>query len=361
MKKRKIEEYIKEILISNYGDRWENIYNNSELIQYLNLKSNAIHGDVKSRRSLANWYAIYSILHFYKEEGFINKKNEYQSFEGFQYTKLFEFQRSQYGGEKLQNHGFNSRVNSEFINKIANDKEKNPIIINDGKYLIHPDYLYVDGKDITETVLSIIKKYQEILKDKDTGFITVLNNITNMKNIEDKKDALCEILNEDTEARVFEIISFAILEAHYKNIPIYIGWTRDDIEKKYLNLYKTGRTNANDGGIDFVMKPLGRFFQVTEVNNYDKYFLDMEKVNHFPITFVVKTKRASKEIKNEIEKFLIEKTGGMKVLKDRYLNSLEDVITIQELVIWMSGMTKKDINYIVDEINRYYKLEMNID
>lgn len=27
----------------------------------------------------------------------------------------------------------------------------------------------------------------------------------------------------------------------------------------YLILYKTGCTNANDGGIDFVMKPLGTF------------------------------------------------------------------------------------------------------
>ncbi len=30
--------------------------------------------------------------------------------------------------------------------------------------------------------------------------------------------------------------------------------------KKKLQLYKTGRTNANDGGIDFVMRPIGRFF-----------------------------------------------------------------------------------------------------
>lgn len=45
-------------------------------------------------------------------------------------------------------------------------------------------------------------------------------------------------------------------------------------------MYKTGRTNANDGGIDFVMRPVGRFFQVTEVNNYDKYLLDIDKVIH---------------------------------------------------------------------------------
>ena len=48
-----------------------------------------------------------------------------------------------------------------------------------------------------------------------------------------------------------------------------------------MKLYKTGRTNANDGGIDFVMKPLGRFFQVTETLDFKKYFLDIDKIETF--------------------------------------------------------------------------------
>lgn len=47
---------------------------------------------------------------------------------------------------------------------------------------------------------------------------------------------------------------------------------KSSVKKYNLRLYKTGRTNANDGGIDFVLKPVGRFFQVTEVGRYDKYF-----------------------------------------------------------------------------------------
>lgn len=54
-------------------------------------------------------------------------------------------------------------------------------------------------------------------------------------------------------------------------------------------LYKTGRTNANDGGIDFVMRPLGQFFQVTETVDVNKYFLDIDKIQRFPLTFVVKS------------------------------------------------------------------------
>ena len=61
------------------------------------------------------------------------------------------------------------------------------------------------------------------------------------------------LLSEDDEARIFEIISYAILKNHYKNITVFFGYTRDTIDEVALELYKTGRTNANDGGIDFVM------------------------------------------------------------------------------------------------------------
>ena len=89
-----------------------------------------------------------------------------------------------------------------------------------------------------------------------------------------KKKKISEMLDEDAEARIFEIISYAILRNHYLNTKVYIGYSAEELKEEYLTLYKTGRTNANDGGIDFVMRPLGRFFQVTEVNSYDKYLLD---------------------------------------------------------------------------------------
>jgi len=37
------------------------------------------------------------------------------------------------------------------------------------------------------------------------------------------------------------------------------------------------------------MKPLGRFFQVTETVDSRKYFLDIDKIERYPITFVVKS------------------------------------------------------------------------
>ncbi|HAO5612649.1 TPA: restriction endonuclease, partial [Listeria monocytogenes] len=358
---KQVEQYIQEILEKNYGDEWEEYFNNSELFRYLNLKSGAVHGNSKTRRSLANWYAIFSILSFYKDAGFINNRKDYSNFEGFQYQKLFDFQRLQYGGAKLQNHGFNSRTNDEFVNKISQDVSR-PLIVKDkGRYLIHPDFLYVNGKDITEVVLETIEEYKTILMAKDHSFIKVLEELMQEKTEIGKKSKIKLLLNDDSEARIFEIISYAILETHYKNQTVFFGWTREDISEEFLILYKTGRTNANDGGIDFVMRPLGRFFQVTEVNNYDKYFLDMDKVNHFPLTFVVKTHIDSTTIKNDLLTYGTEKSGGLKILENAYHSAVEEVITINELTSWLEEMDNKDLNFLIEEIDRYFKVEMNIE
>jgi hypothetical protein len=70
----------------------------------------------------------------------------------------------------------------------------------------------------------------------------------------------------------------------------------DKLNTENLKLYKTGRTNANDGGIDFVMKPLGRFFQVTETLDFKKYFLDIDKIQKYPITFVIKSNEPTQDL-----------------------------------------------------------------
>lgn len=357
---KKIESYIKQILQSDFGDKWEEMYNDSDLIKYLNLKSGAIHGNTKTRKSLANWYAIYAILHFYEKEGFVNNKDKYLQFNGFKYSDLFQFQRQQYGGAKLQNHGFNNRAITEFSNKTHTDLTKPLIINNNGNYLIHPDYIYVNGIDIVPTVLKIIKRYQKLLYDKDHEFENKLKDLLAETSAENQKKELLSLLTEDSEARIFELISYSILETHYKKEHIFIGYTREEIEKRALQLYKTGRTNANDGGIDFVMRPLGRFFQVTEVGNYDKYFLDIDKVNKFPITFVVKTTQSAKKVKKELLEYGTEKSGGLQTLEKAYHQAIEEVITINELKQWMTELSKADITFLVSEIDKYYKLEMDI-
>src|SRR5207244_7669011 len=98
-----------------------------------------------------------------------------------------------------------------------------------------------------------------------------------------------------------------------------------------LVLYKTGRTNANDGGIDFVMKPLGRFFQVTETVDAGKYFLDIDKVQRYPITFVVKSEDSVEEILAKVQEQAAARYPIQAVVK-RYMECVEEVINIQELM-----------------------------
>ncbi|MDR3244721.1 MAG: restriction endonuclease [Elusimicrobiota bacterium] len=352
-----MKEFIEDILKKDYQDKAQFIYNNSPLLQYLDFKMGAVYGNSKTRRSLGNLYAIYSLLFFYIED-FYCKKETYREFGGYNYNKLFSFCRDLYGGNKLQNHPLNSRVNGEFQNKF--NANKDIIVINDGKYALHIDFLYVKNKDISKTALKIIKKYIALLKKKDEQLIRDINALKKLKSINEQKLKIDLMLNEKSEARIFEIVSFAILKNHYKGIKIFIGYEREKLKEEYLTLYKTGRTNANDGGIDFVMRPIGRFFQVTEVDNYDKYTLDIDKVLHFPITFVIKTNKDKQIVKSELIKHIKEKSGGMKMIEYRYLNAIEEIITINELKEWLYDLSLQDINALLSDIEKYYKVEMNL-
>lgn len=335
-------------------------FEKSPLLKYLDLKTGAISGDTKTRRSLANIYAIYSLLHFYSND-FYDKPDEYKDFDGYDYTKLFVFYRGLYGGEKLQNHALNSRVNGEFKNKIVSESGNDLIVINEGKYALHIDYLYVDGIDISRIAIRIIEEYIHLLVAKDSKLISDIEELIEMESVDEKKEKISELLNGQSEARIFEIISYSILKSHYKNIKVFFGFSFDEIEEHSLMLYKTGRTNANDGGIDFVMRPLGRFFQVTEVtSNYDKYLLDINKVMHFPITFVIKTLQDKGVIAAQLDDYIEQKSGGMRMIRERYQQAIEEIITINELKDWLNSLDGQSVDELLQDINKYYRLELNL-
>lgn len=353
------EEFVKEILKEEHPHNFQHIYDSNLLLQYLDKKMKAVHGNSKTRRSLANIYAIYSILHFYQDD-FYNQPDKYRNFGGYDYMRLFNYYRGLYGGSKLQNHALNSRVNGEFKNKfpsITNDL----IIIDNGKYLLHIDYLYVDHTDISKTAVRVIEKYIELLISKDHALIQILQQMQTLTDYSEKKRQITTLLNEDAEARIFEIISYAILKNHYKNIKVYFGYSLDTIHEEELQLFKTGRTNANDGGIDFVMRPVGRFFQVTEVNNYDKYLLDIDKVMHFPVSFVIKTTNSKKTVLTDLEKYIEMRANGMRIIRERYKKAIEEVITINELKVWISELDNSAIDDIIRDIDMFYRLEMQMD
>ena len=184
----------------------------------------------------------------------------------------------------------------------------------------------------------MIEKYINLLEAKDHALLGILEKMNQSNNYAEKRRQINKLLTEDAEARIFEIISYAVLKSHYRNIHVYFGFSPETVKAEELRLFRTGRTNANDGGIDFVMRPVGRFFQVTEVNNYDKYLLDIEKVMHFPVTFVVKTDLTKEQVSEKLESYIQAHSGGMRVVERRYKNAIEEIITIHELRTWLDGL-----------------------
>lgn len=149
------------------------------------------------------------------------------------------------------------------------------------------------------------------------------------------------------------------MKSHYADTVLYWGWERDRLTEESLKLYKTGRTNANDGGIDFVMKPLGRFFQVTETLDVKKYFLDIDKIQRYPVTFVIKTDLSKADIYHRLE-INAQSVYGVKMLVRRYMDSVEEVINIPKLTeILRIQVGRKKAREIVKEIVLQSKREFN--
>ncbi|MFI5221822.1 MAG: restriction endonuclease, partial [Bacteroidia bacterium] len=169
------------------------------------------------------------------------------------------------------------------------------------------------------------------------------------------------ILAPNDDARLFEIVSYSILKFYYYDQKIIWGFEMDKLNKENLKLYKTGRTNANDGGIDFVMKPLGRFFQVTETLDFKKYFLDIDKIQKYPITFVIKSNGANKDLLKKIRENA-GKTYSIKTIVDNYMSCIEEVINIPTLAQRFREAVK--LNYlknILYEIITQSKVEFNYE
>ena len=169
------------------------------------------------------------------------------------------------------------------------------------------------------------------------------------------------LLRPNIDARVFEIVSYAILKEYYGEQKIYWGWSPEELNAAYLILYKTGRTNANDGGIDFVMKPLGRFFQVTETIDAGKYFLDIDKVQRYPITFVVKTEQTAEEILTKVKEQATSRYN-IKAIVKKYMASIEEVINIPELMNRFDAVLEQRKGAaVIEEIVLQSRVEFNVE
>ena len=324
-------------IVGEYCPSVENqVIQASYLLQYIEIKTRSANKGSKARGSFANLYALYVLV-----EDYVNVSKDdhfkYSDYKGAKFSELFARQRQLPFGEKLQNHALNHRLNEEFKKYFPTVKQM-PIVRDPetNRYWINENLLRVttEGKNVVlaRPILAIIEAYIEA---KSQAFNSFIATCEQLKTVAEQKhdqaiDFILSLLAPNIDARIFEIVSFSILKYYYHDQVVYFGLTRDTVTEERLKLYKTGRTNANDGGIDFVMKPLGRFFQVTETTDVRKYFLDIEKLERYPITFVVKSDHSDKSVLDAMKRKALE-TYGVNQVVDKYMSAIEEVINIPTL------------------------------
>ncbi|MEK6681158.1 MAG: restriction endonuclease [Nitrospirota bacterium] len=358
---------IRKILTKHFKDKAEDLFEKSPLLQYINLKTVSATRGSKARSSFANLYAIYVLAEDYIKHGY-HKKGDYSKYEGAQFSKLFKRQRELPFGRKLQNHALNHRMNEEF-RKFFPQIDAQPIlrVVETKRYWINEKLIVPSlGRktfNLTQAIIEIVETYSRTKLAAFEGFIQTcekLRVISKQKNTKVEEFVL-GLLAPNVDARVFEIVSYAILKYFYHDQTVYFGFQLDDLEKSPLILYKTGRTNANDGGIDFVMKPLGRFFQVTETLDVRKYFLDIDKIERYPITFVIKSSESVGILSRKLREGA-ERQYAIKAIVDKYMACIEEIINISMLQErFRSSVAQGYLSSIMDEIVRQSKVEFNYE
>lgn len=359
------------ILEAHFADDGLLIYEHSPLLQYLNLKTRSANRGSKARGAFANHYALYVLVEDYLRKGYAaDKQGQYKAYEGARFSDLFMRQRQLPFGSKLQNHALNSRLNDEFakyfpmleIRPILRDQQAQRYWINEQVLLV--GLTKQEGMvlfNIAQAVLDIIDAYIKTKQDAFENFLRACQQMASLASTETSRAIafIREQLSPQVDARIFEIVSYAILRAYYGELSIYWGWTAESIQQEFLVLYKTGRTNANDGGIDFVMKPLGRFFQVTESIDVHKYFLDIDKIQRFPLSFVIKSTTSEAQIRLQI-RAQAEKSYGVDLIVERYMEAIEEIINIPRLILILEdAIDKGHLTDIMHEIILQSRVEFN--
>jgi hypothetical protein len=351
------------ILEKEFRKSAKDIFQSSPLLQYLNIKTRSAGRGSKSRGAFANHYAVYVLVEDYITKGYL-KKGDYSKYDGARFTDLFRRQRELPFGQKLQNHGLNGRMNDEF-KKFFQSCSFIPIMRENKRYWINENLLLVEvaGKkyNIAPAIIQIIDAYVAAKRDAFETFIAACEQLQGLKSAESSKvqEFITNLLQPNVDARVFEIVSFGILKHFYAGQVIFWGWTEDDLNEECLTLYKTGRTNANDGGIDFVMRPLGRFFQVTETTDVRKYFLDLDKVQKYPIAFVIKSESSLPDLTKKMKEQAKEAYGIDKIV-DRYMECVEELINIPVLLERLGEVIKNgNLSDVLNEIIIHSKVEFH--
>lgn len=130
---------IKTILEDKFGEVGYQIFRESPLILYLNIKTKSSNKGSKSRGSFANLYAIYVLVEDYLVKKF-HQTGMYSDYEGALYTNLSKRQRELPFGQNFQNHSLNHRMKEEF-KKYFGTYVPLPIVRENNRYWFNENLL----------------------------------------------------------------------------------------------------------------------------------------------------------------------------------------------------------------------------
>lgn len=322
------------------------------LVQYLVRKTRAADRGSKARRSLGNLYALFVLA------------DDYMEGKTSRFTDLLARMRMLPFGSKLQNHPLDNRLNDEFARQLRVEGDLLPVrdanVGGQKARVISENLLNHDGTDpkkVASVIVDVVKAYIDLITANQSS---VLEEIQGIETLEDLFEFFRIAFASNSDARLFEIASYVLLAEHYRGQTIFIGTRPELVEPKPLVLFRTGRTNANDGGIDFVLQPLGRFFQVTETLDFKKYFLDFEKVNRYPMSFVIKVDAKKEDVMARIRRDA-ERSGQYSedtILM--YMDLFEEVFTLKDLQEVAAGLSVATLTRIKSALSLQFQLEYGL-
>lgn len=314
------------------------------VVQYLVRKTRAADRGSKARRSLGNLYALYVLA------------EDYLAGKTSRFTDLLARMRELPFGSKLQNHPLDNRLNDEFSRQLGADGDFLPVraIVVAGQKgrTISSELLSHDGADpnaVARVIVGVVKTYIDLIAANQS---TALEEIQALETLEDLGEFFDAAFAPSSDARLFEIASYVLLAEHYRGQSVFIGTSAATVQPKPLALFRTGRTNANDGGIDFVLQPLGRFFQVTETLDFRKYFLDFEKVNRYPISFVIKVDADKDEVATRIRKDAHRSGQYSHETIELYMGLFEEIFTLEDLQRAAAGIPPAALDRLKKELGK---------
>jgi len=222
-------QVIRKVMDEHFADLSRDIFSSSPILGYLNHKTKSANRGSKSRSSFANLYALYVVVEDYIQQGYFDGKagSPYAEYNGAQFSDLFRRQRELPFGSKLQNHSLNSRLNNEF-RKFYPNVGKQPIVrdVTTTRYWVQEDLLLVEIRDrtgadlvcnIAQAIMDIIDAYVKSKRVAFEKFLTTCQALAELgsENPQIAIEFIREQLAPSADARVFEIVSYAILKAKY--------------------------------------------------------------------------------------------------------------------------------------------------